>query len=354
MKNIPKPFILIFKRLFIGFLITLGFILLDGTVLCVLPQLNISYGGFIEGFIPLIFLRMLVLFIWCGVASLLVSGRYRPLTRTVTLGLVGIQGLLLGVFIYGFFIEPMRLTVTRIEIPVPGLSKPARIVQLSDIHVERTTRRELAIPALVDSLQPDMIVITGDFPNESYINDPVTRQDLRDLVSKLHAPLGVYGVNGNVDSVSDDRYLMSGLNIRLLDNEVVRIPQLGDHFVLLGLSYVYNQHDRQALKGLVKQVQPGDYTLLLYHKPDLAYTASDLGIDLYLAGHTHGGQVRIPFYGAIVTNSRHGKTFEMGEYHPGNTTLFVSRGLGFTGGSAPRIRFLAPPEVVVVDLVPES
>jgi predicted MPP superfamily phosphohydrolase len=93
--------------------------------------------------------------------------------------------------------------------------------------------------------------------------------------------------------------------------------------------------------------------MLLYHKPDLAYAADEVAIDLYLAGHTHGGQVRLPFYGAIYANSRYGKTFEMGLYQLKNTTMYVSRGLGFTGGSAPRIRFLAPPEVTIVDLVPK-
>jgi len=99
-------------------------------------------------------------------------------------------------------------------------------------------------------------------------------------------------------------------------------------------------------------VKEDDFSVLLYHKPDLAYAARDLKVDLYLAGHTHGGQVRVPIYGAIFPNSRYGKTFEMGLYHLDGMTLYVNRGLGFTGGPAPRIRFLAPPEIVVIDLLP--
>ena len=102
----------------------------------------------------------------------------------------------------------------------------------------------------------------------------------------------------------------------------------------------------------MKKVRQDDFSVLLYHKPDLAYAARDRQINLYLAGHTHGGQVRMPFYGAIFTNSRYGKNFEMGLYHLGQTDLYVSRGIGFVGGIGPRARFLCPPEVVVIDLIP--
>ncbi|MBN1306175.1 MAG: metallophosphoesterase [Anaerolineales bacterium] len=73
---------------------------------------------------------------------------------------------------------------------------------------------------------------------------------------------------------------------------------------------------------------------------------------MYLAGHTHGGQVRIPLYGALVTFSRYGKVFEMGEDHIEGTTLYVSRRLGMEGLGLPRVCFLCPPEIVVIDLSP--
>jgi predicted MPP superfamily phosphohydrolase len=146
--------------------------------------------------------------------------------------------------------------------------------------------------------------------------------------------------------------LLGGLDVHLLEDAVVRVPELGDHFVIIGLNYIDPQVDEVNLRNLMPKVQPGDFTLLLYHKPDIAYAARDLHINLYLSGHTHGGQVRLPFYGAIFPNSRYGKTFEMGLYHLGETTMYVSRGLGMVGGIGPRVRFLSPPEVVVVDLVP--
>jgi len=78
--------------------------------------------------------------------------------------------------------------------------------------------------------------------------------------------------------------------------------------------------------------------------------ASQAGIDLYLCGHTHGGQIRLPLYGAMITSSRLGKQFEMGHYQINGTHLYVNRGVGLEGLGAPRIRFLCPPEVVLFTL----
>jgi hypothetical protein len=261
--------------------------------------------------------------------------------------------LLLGLGLYGFYVEPFHLTANRIEIPVKGLQKNVRIVQLSDIHVERTTRREKDLPTFVEGLNPDMIVITGDYVNESYTNIPETIADVRVLIDQLHAPLGIYAVNGNVETPSRLKEIMKDLDVIVLDNQVIRLTEINDNFVLLGLSFYNWSFDSNQLSRMMKNIQPDDFSLLLYHKPDLAYAADEEGVDLYLAGHTHGGQVRLPFYGAIFTNSRYGKTFEMGLYKLNHTTLYVNRGLGFTGGVAPRVRFLAPPEVLIVDLVPE-
>jgi predicted MPP superfamily phosphohydrolase len=108
--------------------------------------------------------------------------------------------------------------------------------------------------------------------------------------------------------------------------------------------------DQGALKTLLAQVPEQAYKLLLYHSPDLIEVAAEGGIDLYLAGHTHGGQIRLPVYGAVFTSSRLGKRYEMGQYTVGETVLYVNRGLGMEGSIAPRARFLCPPEIAVVEI----
>jgi hypothetical protein len=102
----------------------------------------------------------------------------------------------------------------------------------------------------------------------------------------------------------------------------------------------------QAMAGIPRDA----FTLLLFHSPDLIHEAAAHGVDLYLGGHTHGGQLRLPFYGAIVTMSKYGKQYEAGLFQEGGTTMYISRGIGFEGYSMPRARFLCPPEIVSIEL----
>lgn len=335
------------------FLLTMGFVFLDCVWQNSLPRWNISYGPIIISLVLFAIPRISLFLLW-----LIILVLFRKVLvnfSRISFWIILIPNLILTVFgLYMFCVEPFFITQTRIEIPVPGLTHTVRLVQLSDIHVERTTRREEKLPVVIEKLNPDMIVMTGDFINKSYKYDSIAIRDLRSLVSQFDAPLGVYAVSGNVEDPEQLEIFFSGTNVEWLDNEIVRFPEISDHFVLLGLTYQLWKYDEKTLAQLVDQVNAEDFTLLLYHTPDIISTASNLNVDLYLAGHTHGGQFRLPFYGALYTNSRHGKRFEMGLYQVNQTTLFVTRGIGFSGGFAPRIRFLAPPEVVVIDLVPEK
>lgn len=100
----------------------------------------------------------------------------------------------------------------------------------------------------------------------------------------------------------------------------------------------------------MRQLPPDAFTILLYHRPDLIEAAAQAGVSLQLSGHTHGGQMRLPGWGALVTGSSFYKKYEMGRYQVGSTTLYVSRGVGMEGRGMPRARFLCPPEMVEVRL----
>jgi hypothetical protein len=342
------------KKIIPGCLISLGFVGLDMIWIRALPTLDLSFDHSSTSFLIFFFVRSSLFFIWL-VALVIRFFNYKHINFHLfpwALIIPNLFVLVLG--IYGFCYEPFHLTVSYFDMPVPGLKRPMRIIQLSDIHVERTTKRERDLPPLVASLNPDMIVMTGDYLNESYLGDPQAISDLRDLLRQLHAPFGIFAVNGNVETPWDMMDWFNGLDIHVLNDQVWKIPDAGEHFTIVGLSIFPGRNNDQALTHLMDQVKPHDFSLLLYHKPDLAYTARDLGVNLYLTGHTHGGQVRLPFYGALWTNSKYGKQFEMGLYNLDTTTLFVSRGLGLTGGDAPRIRLLCPPEIVVIDLVPKE
>ena len=91
--------------------------------------------------------------------------------------------------------------------------------------------------------------------------------------------------------------------------------------------------------------------MLLYHTPDLILEATERGVDLVLSGHTHGGQVRLPGLGAVVTFSSFGRRYAAGLFNEAGTRMVVSRGIGLEGGAAPRVRFLCRPEIVSIDMV---
>jgi hypothetical protein len=251
--------------------------------------------------------------------------------------------------------EPFRVGVTRRTYRSPKLdgAPPLRIAHLSDFHVERLTQREEKVLALLDEMRPDLIVYTGDLLSYSYIDDSVAQAECRALMSRLHAPLGVFAVPGTplVDTEIALHSVLGDLdNITLLRDCVVSLPQ-SPGIKLIGLSCTHNPAiDAPNLDAVVDGLAPGDYTILLYHAPDLMPEAARLGIDLVLCGHTHGGQIRLPLFGAVFTSSIYGKRYEMGEYREGGTTMVVSRGIGMEGKGMPRMRFLCEPEIQLIEL----
>ncbi len=246
--------------------------------------------------------------------------------------------------------------VTHFEIASPRLANPGtplRIVHLSDIHVERTTRRERDLPALVAGLEPDLIALTGDYLNASYTGDPRALADLRALLARLRAPGGVYGCLGTleVDPPELLRPVLAGAGVVLLEDQVAEVIVGGHRLWLAGIRCTRDPAaDGARLGDLLAGAPPGALKVVLYHMPDLLPEAAALGVDLVLSGHTHGGQWRLPGFGALLTNSRYGKRYEAGHYRRGETHLVVSRGLGMEGFGMPRARFFCPPEVVLITL----
>jgi predicted MPP superfamily phosphohydrolase len=236
-------------------------------------------------------------------------------------------------------------------LPNPG--SPLRIVQISDLHVERLTRRERALSALVAGLAPDLIVLTGDFLSTSYQDDPRALDDLRTLLEQLHAPGGIYAIWGTVEVDLPEvlRPVLDGLGIVVLEDQAREVAVHGSRLWLMGLTCTRDLVvDGTVLRTLLSDTPPGALTVLLYHLPDLMPQAAALGVDLYLAGHTHGGQWRLPGFGALLTSSSFWKRYEGGHYIEGDTHLYVSRGVGMEGFGTPRARFFCPPEVVSVTL----
>jgi len=257
--------------------------------------------------------------------------------------------------IYGFWWEPFHLTLTYQKLSSSKLAPPSvpplRLLHLGDLHIEKIGRREIQLNALIRQLNPDVIVFSGDFLNLSYRTDPAAIQAARQVIAQWAAPLGVYAVTGStaVDYPEVISQILADLPVKWLKNETTTLPYAGGQVNLIGITCSHRPHqDAPLLAGLLHNLN--GLNILLYHTPDLAPEAARLGVDLQLSGHTHGGQVRLPFFGALITGSLYGKRFEAGRYQLQQMVLYVSRGLGLEGAGAPRGRFLCPPEVILWEI----
>jgi len=267
--------------------------------------------------------------------------RARPKNRAIRYALRGFLALtLLGALGlgYGFFIEPYWIEVTHYPVQWDGLSQKIKIAHLTDLHIQEWGRREKKLLQLLDEERPDLIVITGDTASPG-ISDEVRYH----LLSKLKAPLGVYAVRGNWEiwSPMEDEeglYLQSG--IRLLINERQKVS---DSLWIVGLD------DALAGSPNLNKAFPNTPThapcIALLHSPSLFNEVAGR-CPLVLAGHTHGGQVRIPWMGPLWLPPGSG-TYAAGWYESNGSKLYVSRGIG---NSILNLRFACRPELAIITI----
>lgn len=257
--------------------------------------------------------------------------------------------------VYGFWIEPHQIKMTYEKLAVPGwkAKRPLRLLHFGDMHIERITERERQLVDLAKSANPDVILFSGDLLGLSNVRDSAAWEHAREILGALHAPLGVYLVTGSPPVDPQDviaKVLRGKGNIRWLRNEKVTLEFEGQPMDIVGVTCTHRPFiDAPRLDAVLKG-KPENFTILLYHTPDLAPEAALRGINLQLSGHTHGGQVRLPFFGALYAASLYGRKLQMGRYRLGGMTLYVSRGLGLEGEGAPRVRFLCPPEVTLWEI----
>lgn len=253
-----------------------------------------------------------------------------------------------GCFAYAYFIEPYWLSVRNIEIKsvkLPKGGKPIRVVHISDIHSDAKPRLEEKLPSAISEQKPDLIVFSGDSLN-SPEGLPVFRKCLTEI-SKI-APTFV--VRGNWDVwYWKNQDLFSETGAKEINGTAERVEINGVPIWLAGI-FVGGE---AKLSETLGQIPKNEFSIFLFHYPDLIEEVSRAEIDLYCAGHTHGGQVAMPLYGALVTFSKFGKKYEGGTYQIDKTRLNVNRGIGMEGGNVPRVRFWARPEITVIDIIPE-
>lgn len=238
-----------------------------------------------------------------------------------------------------FWIGPRWLEVTHHTVRA-AVTGPLRIAHVSDLHTHGIGPLEESVLAALRDERPDVILVTGDLV-ESAAEKPIAEA----FLEQLQAPLGVYFSPGNWEhwrlQAKDGRYY-DAANVRSLTNESVT---LRDDVWLVGIDDTYAGVPRAA-KALEAVPDHGAKVAMLHAPiglPDLAGQ-----VDLVFAGHTHGGQARLPFLGGPARPPGSGP-FDAGWYESRGTRMYVSRGIGT---SILPVRFLCRPEIAIVDLIP--
>lgn len=247
-------------------------------------------------------------------------------------------------FAYGYFIEPYWIEVTTVEIQTEKLKDTSlRLLHISDMHCERP-RNEKTLVKLINALEPDIIVFTGDSLNASN-----ALPTFKETLNNLNAKLGKFAVRGNFDIwFWNDLDLFAGTGFEALDAKTVILQKDGEKFHITGL----NCKHPSLFSEVLAKIPDDSFSIFLYHFSDLVEDLEYFNVDLYLCGHTHGGQIAMPLYGALITLSKFGKKYEAGMYNVGDTIMYVNRGIGMEAGVAPRVRFLARPEITLFEITP--
>jgi len=249
---------------------------------------------------------------------------------------------------YSALRSPNRFKVTTPMIRIKGLPRGFdgfTIALLTDIHHGPSADIEYVDRAVRETnrLSPDLVLLGGDYVFHSSEYYPPCVQSL----AHLEAPCGVYFLLGNHDHWNGSWALRRSLrkSARELINEGVEIRRGNERIYLAGVDDLWTGTPR--IDHFVRKLDADAVCILGSHNPDYAERIEDHRIRLVLAGHTHGGQINIPFIGAPILPSQFGQKYRAGLVDNGATQVYVSRGLGTI---PPRVRFCCPPELAVITL----
>ena len=262
---------------------------------------------------------------------------------TFTVGSVGL--------VYGTQIEPEQLDINPIDITLNHLNPVFdgfRLVQISDIHMDGDWMVEERFDAIIDeilALEPDAVAITGDYVTRSAQRDG---QDLINPLVRLTETIMTVGVLGNHDhwtSKTIVREILDESGVIDISNTVLTLERDRQLLHLCGVDDIW---ERQQRLDLVLDALPNEGSaILLAHEPDYADESADADrFDLQLSGHSHGGQIVLPFIGAPV-KPHLGRKYPSGLYKIRNMLQYTSRGVGML---RPYVRINCPPEITVFTL----
>lgn len=256
----------------------------------------------------------------------------------------------------GVLIEPNRPRVVRKDIALrrwPSRMDGFTIAMVSDFHYDPifSVHPIRAAIGMVNDLHPDLIVLTGDFVTVPWVGHKkagaAAAEPCAQLLRNLQAPYGLWAVLGNHDSFTNPGRVTSALHavgIQVLANQSVPIEKNGGRFWLAGVNDVMGR--TADLPATLQRVPPDEAVVLLAHEPDYADYVARYAVDLQLSGHSHGGQVRLPWITPFFLPEL-AKKYVLGLYNIGALTLYTNAGLGTVAIPA---RLNCPPEITFLTL----
>lgn len=246
--------------------------------------------------------------------------------------------------------EAGRITVTRLDVPSGEWTlSPLKVAVVADFHVRPTPEAVERLGKIVEAVnaeKPDLILLPGDFAAGVRQDQAAPPETIAGELSRLSAPLGVYAVLGNHEHwIGKEGFVraFAEKGIPLLEDRSVELEFDGRRFLLAGASDAWTRTPEAWEALLPKDSLP---RIVMTHTPDIFSTMPE-PVALAVAGHTHGGQIALPFYGPVVMSSRLGRRYAYGLVREGRNTVFVTRGIGT---SIVPLRFLCPPEIAVLTL----
>ena len=266
---------------------------------------------------------------------------------------------ILVAFITFLYLQNNLIGITEVKITsskIPSSFKGYKILQISDLHNKQFGNKQGVLIQKIESIDPDIIAITGDLIDSKSYDAEVSMQLIREIVKEYP----VYFVTGNHEQWSGKynrlEKELKKYDVNVLRNEHVGIRKGEQEINLLGIDdpeFVTGNRDegnivKDAILKAKFEMSPNTFDVLLSHRPEFLTEYADEQLDLVLSGHAHGGQVRLPFIGGLVApNQGVLPKYTAGLYVEQNTSMVVSRGLG---NSIIPQRILNRPEIVVVQL----
>ncbi len=245
----------------------------------------------------------------------------------------------------------MHPVVRNIRVQCAGL--PAafdgfKILQLSDLHIDGMDGLTGILADILAGLNADLCVLTGDYRFQVHGPHELVYTRMRSILSSLQPRYGIFGILGNHDA-AEMAFRLEELGVRMLINEAAEVCAADESMWVIGVDdpYDYRCHD---LEGAMDSVPAEGFKILLAHTPEIYAESSDSGIHLYLCGHTHGGQIRLPGIGHLIQNAQCPRSYAHGHWMHNDMHGYTSAGVGC---SMLPIRFNCPPEISLIELACE-